>query len=100
MSRDIYVQVQRAGVQKYASIYAQLDNLSQQEASYFGGAAPYERFDFYTLGNYDIRQFDLLINLNDIDPLTTAYFQYRVISIPEPFPDNHIELIVDIYRGN
>jgi hypothetical protein len=101
MSTDITVNVFRAGsvTPTISNIYIQKDNLSVQEASYYGGASPYERFSFYTLATYDIRQTDLLIDTVNIDPKTTKNYQYRVINIPEFFPDMHGELVVDLVRG-
>jgi len=99
MSRDIFVSVARAGTTTIPSLYLQLDTMSQQEAAYYGGAAPYFRYAAYALNNYDIRQGDLLSDLNTIDPKTNAHTQYRVINDPEPFPDEHLELVLDKTRG-
>lgn len=101
MSRDIFVKAMRGGVQVSGAgnVYLQLDNMSQQEAAYYGGAAPYQRFMAYSLAPYDLRQSDLLVDLNNIDPKTNASTQYRVINIPEAFPDAHMELVCDLMRG-
>jgi hypothetical protein len=99
MSRDIYVKVQRAGVQVYPKVYLQLDNMSNQEATYYGGIAPYMRYWGFPLSNLDIRQGDLCTDLFNIDPRTNALTQYRVINDPEPFPDNHMEIALDKMRG-
>lgn len=101
MSKDIFVKAQRAGVQiaGATNVYIQLDNMSQQEAAYYGGAAPYQRFMAYTLAVYDLRQSDLLVDLSNIDPKTSTNTKYRIINIPEFFPDMHGELVVDLYRG-
>lgn len=101
MSKDIFVKVERGGslVAGETNIFVQLDNMSVQEASYYQGASPYERFQAYTLSTYDIRQLDLLVDLNNIDPKTGTYYRYRTISIPEFFPDGHGELVVDLVRG-
>ena len=99
MSRDIYVKVQRAGVQVYPKVYLQLDNMSNQEAAYYQGAAPYFRYWGFSLTNLDIRLSDLCIDLNNVDPKTNALTQYRVINDPEPFPDNHMEIALDRMVG-
>ena len=101
MSKDIFVNIQRPGASSpvYSNVYVQLDNLSVQEASYYGGAAPYQRFQAYTLANLDLRQSDLLIDRNNIDPKTSTNTHYRIINIPENFPDGHCELVVDLMRG-
>ena len=103
MSKDIFVSAKRAGTTVISSLYLQLDNMSQQEAAYHGpaqdGAIPYFRYSAYALQNYDIRQGDLLTDLNNIDPKTSAHTLYRVINDPEPFPDEHLELVLDKVRG-
>lgn len=99
MSQDIVVQVKRAGLLIYAKVAMQLDDMSQAEASYYGGVAPYQRYNGYILANLDIRQGDLLIDLKNIDPRTAGPIQYRVIESPENFPDQHTELTVDLVRG-
>lgn len=99
MSKDITVSVQRAGTTVLSGVALQVDNMSAQEASY-GGGSPYERFMAYTTATYDIRQADLLVDSLNIDPKTNKNYQYRVINIPEFYPDAHGELVLDLYRGN
>ena len=99
MSKDIFVSAKRAGSVVIASLYLQLDNMSQVEAAYYGGAAPYFRYSGYALQNYSILQGDLLTDLNNIDPKTSAHTLYRVINDPEPFGDEHLEIVVDKIRG-
>ena len=101
MSKDMYVNVHRNGIQvpNLTNIYVQLDNMSQYESAYYGGAAPYLRYTAYTLANLDIRQSDTLIDISNVDPFTGVDFYYRAVSDPEKFPDNHMEIIVDKIRG-
>lgn len=101
MSTDAYVTVKRGGqpVSTIPAFYVQIDNMSQQESAYYGGAAPYQRYAIYPLAVYDIRQEDLLVDTVNIDPKTGTYKQYRVINDPEPFPDQHLEIVADRYRG-
>lgn len=99
VSSDLYVKVMRAGIQIHPNVYLQRDNMSQQEAAYYGGASPYMRYMGYMLQNLDIRQSDLLVDLHNIDPKTNALTQYRVINDPEPFPDSHLEIVIDKVRG-
>jgi len=99
MSSDIVVKVLRAGTVIYPNVSMQKDNMSQQEAAYYGGAAPYQRYAMYPLANLTILQQDLLVDLHNADPKTDTFAQYRVINDPEPFPDNHMELVVDKVRG-
>lgn len=102
MSKDIFVNVQRVNTSTsvLSNIYMQLDNDPITETLYYEGVAPVERFTAYTLGIYDIRQTDILIDTTNIDPVTSTNYKYRVISIPEPFPmDGHMEVSVDLLRG-
>lgn len=102
MSRDIFVNVQRVNTSTNAmsNIYMQLDNEPVSEMLYYEGVTPVERFTAYTLGIHDIRQTDILIDVTNIDPITSTNYKYRVISIPEPFPmDGHMELLCDLLRG-
>lgn len=102
MSKDIFVNVQRVNTSTnvLSNIYMQLDNEPQNEMLYYEGVAPVEHFTAYTLGIYDIRQTDILIDNTNVDPVTNSNYKYRVISIPEPFPmDGHMELLCDLLRG-
>jgi hypothetical protein len=101
MSRDILVNVQRvnASAPFLTNIAVQLDNREMSEVLYYEGVAPVERFDAYVYGIYDnIRQTDLLIDTINIDSVTSTNYKYRIINISEPFPDYHMELIVDLFR--
>lgn len=92
MSIDAHVTVQRGGTPVYTGVPVQLDKLSQQEAADYGGAAPYERFDVFSLaGNVTILQKDLLID-------QTTGVHYRILLDGEPFPDYHWEAIADKMR--
>lgn len=99
MSQDITVKVLRGGVQVYAAVYLQLDNMQSQESSYYGGVAPYSRYWGYTLQTLDIRQSDALVDLVNTDPKTGRAVQYRAVTDLENFPDNHGELVLDKVRG-
>jgi hypothetical protein len=101
MSRDIYVDVQRANasIPAVTNVYMQLDNLPLSEVLYYEGVAPVERFTAYTLAVYDIRQTDIVTDRTNIDPVTGTNYRYRIITIPEAFPDQHMEMNVDLLRG-
>lgn len=100
MSSDITVKVLRAGVQVYASVYLQLDNMQNPEATYYGGVAPYSRYWGYSLQTLDVRQADALVDLVNIDPKTGVAVQYRAVTDMENFPDNHGEVVLDKVRGS
>lgn len=78
----------------------QIDTMSQEEASYYGGAAPYFRYAIYMQPNtplvpYDIRFRDLLTDTLNTDPTTGLPMTYRVINFPESFSDGHLEIVAD-----
>ena len=99
-SEDIYFDIKKPdGTLVYSNVYMQLDNMTDQEAAYYGGVAPYERYMAYPLSQYIIGQSYSLIDRNNIDPKTNKNYIYRVINIPRPFPDNHEEIVCDLVRG-
>lgn len=102
MSKDISVNWSRAGVQQTNDIIPmQVDHMSMQESAYYGGVAPYFRFNGYiNTTQYAILYRDLLIDTTNIDPTTNQLTQYRVIAPPEFFVDGHVELILDRVVGS
>lgn len=99
MGKYITTKVMRAGSQVYTNIFLQMDNMGAMESSYYGGAAPYFRYNGYILGNLTLYQGDLLVDLHNSDPKTGSATQYRIIDDPESFPDGHIEISCDRIRG-
>lgn len=101
MSKDITVNVMRVGgsTPAISDVYMQLDELPVPEIIYYEGVSPVERYTAYTLAIYDIRQHDRLTDTVNIDTETGTNAQYRVTSIPEPFPDGHMEMTCDLLRG-
>jgi hypothetical protein len=90
----------RASVTLRTDVKAQIENMTQQEAAYWGGAGPHFRYWIFPLAIYDIEQGDQLIDPGNVDPKTNSGFrEYRVIDDPEPFPDSHMELVADRVRG-
>jgi hypothetical protein len=105
LSNDITVTVKRGGtaVAGIPELDVQLDNAGSPgstEANYNGGVQPFMRFDAYVYGNWDLRQSDLFVDTVNMDPDTGTYKQYRVVNIPENFPDFHVECLVDLMRGS
>ena len=100
MATDIKVKVLRSGVQIYPKVAMRIDNMSDVEASYYGGSAPYMRNRCYTLAIYDIHQEDQCIDLVNTDSKTkSGYREYRVINIPEVFLNGSLEIVADRVRG-
>ena len=104
MSDDITVDVTRQNmpVANAQGLALQLDNMSQQEAAYYGGSGPYMRFNglfSFVPDIVTLLQDDLLIDTKNIDPMTNFKKQYRIINLPEHFPDNHVEVVADLMRG-
>ena len=103
MSTDVIVNVLRGTSNTLiaSNILLQLDNMSVQEAAYYGGAAPYARYAAYTLNTSVTYLYgDLLQDQNNIDPRTNANAAYRVINHPESFPDGHVEIVADKVEGS
>ncbi len=88
----------------------QIDTMSQEESSYWGGgtgAVPYMRYRIFVKApnifvQGDFQQGDLLIdtNTNDLDSKTGLNKSYRIINDPEFFFDSHVEVVADRVRGN
>ncbi|SRR6266568_1854659 len=78
----------------------QIELMSQQEASFYGGAAPYFRYHgmVQNVTGLDIRPKDLLTDPATIDPDTSAAPMYRVVT-SQYYPDVHWELVLDKARG-
>lgn len=103
MSQDIYINVQRVNSSTSINntpIHVQKDNRDVPEVLYYEGVSPVERFDMYVYGIYDIRLTDILIDTQNIDPITQTYFRYRVTGMPASYPDLHMECIADLLRGS
>lgn len=97
---DTHVVQSRHGATIAASIPLQIDLMSQQEASFYGGAAPYFRYRgmVQNVTGLNIRPKDLLTDPASIDPDTNAAPMYRVVTA-QCFPDVHWELVLDRARG-
>ena len=101
MSKDIHVTWSRAGTQLSPDLIPmQLDNMSVQEAAYYGGTQPYFRYNGYVNTTQYAFQFqDLLTDAFNTDPKTQQLTRYRIINDPEPFPDGHYEPALDRVIG-
>jgi hypothetical protein len=104
MSDDITVNATRntVAITNATNLSLQLDNMSQQEATYYGGAGPYQRFNgYFTYLSTQVKllQDDLLTDTSNVDPSTSFPKQYRIINLPERFPDGHVEVVCDLIRG-
>lgn len=105
MSKDIRVQWYRGGFasnhrQSQDVIPVQVDNMSMQEAAYYGGTEPYFRYyAFVNTTQYAFLYQDGLQDVSNIDPKTSTFTRYRIINDAEPFPDNHYELVLDRMIG-
>lgn len=89
MARDIRVQWYRGGsdvahLQSPDIIPMQLDLMSEAEAAYYGGSQPYFRYHgFVNTRQYNFLYRDLLIDVDNADPLTNGNAQYRIINHPK-----------------
>lgn len=101
MSKYITVNVQHVNTSSptFTNVFMQLDNMPLSEVLYYEGVAPIERYMAYTQAIYDIWQTDILTDTSNIDPVTSAPYQYRVVTIPESFLDAHMEMVLDLKRG-
>lgn len=87
-----------------SNIVFQLDKMQAAEAVGFESSEPHFTFNAYTtqLPISDpqlLREGDLLIDTKVIDYTTNSLRQYRIISEPESFTDQHWELVAYRFRG-
>lgn len=86
--RNTTVQWLRAGVvMRSAPLPVQIQNMAWKMASDLGGASPYDSFWIFTTGGgiIAVQRGDLLIDLQQTDPLTNAPTRLRVFGNPEQF---------------
>lgn len=102
MKKYITVNVQRVNNATIvvSGVNVQLDNFPITEIPYYEGVTRTEPFLGIIFNIYDIRQTDILTDTVNIDPVTNTNYQYRVIDIPAEFPDMHMEVKIDIFRGS
>lgn len=99
MSLDVWCSVQRAGQLVQTGVYCQVDQMSPLEAAESGGESPFLSYEVYLLAAQDLRPGDLLVDPARIDPFTGQPTRYRIKSMPEVFPDGHMELIAERLIG-
>lgn len=91
---------QRNGATLRTGIAVQIDNMSVMQASEAGGASPYDSFWVYTTGgSLDVRRQDLLIDEQNVDPVTGNNTKYRVFGRPESFEQDHSEIMCEVVTG-
>jgi hypothetical protein len=95
----ISVKVLRTESQIYAKLDCQLDKMSNEEASKYGGAAPFMRYWCFIQEDVTVLADDVLVDLNNTDPKTGKNTVYTAVSDGETFDDLHTEIVVDKVRG-
>ncbi len=106
MSRDIQIQWYRGGSdsghrQSSDLIPMQLDDLSDEEASRYGGDEPFFRYKgFVNTLTYAFQYRDLIINPNETDVITGVPTRYRIIAEPRVRTlSNYVRLILEKVVG-
>jgi hypothetical protein len=92
--RDTTLAVRRSGVTIRAGFAVQIQHVSWQEAMNLDASSPYDAFWIHTTGGgiTDIRRGDLLIDENEVDPLTKRATQYRVFVRPRQLYEAYVEI--------
>jgi hypothetical protein len=83
MSTHITAKVTRDTVQIYASLVFQIDRIGEVEALTYS-ASPSFLYNGIIEGIYALRQNDYIVDLNNVDPVTTQAKIYQIINEPEP----------------
>lgn len=93
MSFHTTMTLKRAGAIVQTNVNVRIDNMSVQEASNMGGAAPYDSFWIMTEGGtITALRGDILQDEVSIDPKTNTNAIYRVFGNPEQFDFDHTEI--------
>jgi hypothetical protein len=92
--RDTTLTVKRSGTTIRTGLPVQIANMSWKEAMDLGAGSPYDAFWIRTTGGgiTDIRRRDLLIDENEVDPLTNRATQYRVFAKPRQLYEAYMEI--------
>lgn len=95
------VTVQRSKTTIRTGLAVRIENMTWKIAADLGGQSPYDSFWIYTTGGgiVDIRRGDLLIDENNVDPLTNAKTSYRVFGNTENFFADHTEIPAEKLLG-
>jgi hypothetical protein len=91
---DTTVTVQRNKTTIRTGLAVRIENMAWKIAADLGGQVPYDSYWIYPTGGgiVDVRRSDLLIDENNIDPLTSQKKQYRVFGAVEQFYSDHAEI--------
>jgi hypothetical protein len=85
--RDTTITIQRAKTTIRTGLPVEIQNMSWQTAKENGAQSQYDAFWIRTTGGgtVDVRRGDLLIDENEIDPVTNANTAYRVFGRPKSY---------------
>lgn len=91
---DTTFTVQRNKAVIHTGLAARVENMQWKIAADLGGQSPYDSFWIYPTGGgiVDVRRSDLLIDEQNIDPLTGTKAMYRVFGRVEQFFSDHAEI--------
>ncbi len=96
------VTITRSGTTIASGVAVQLDTKHPMMAAYYNAAHPYDVFDCYVLyapPAWTVLRSDELTDEVNVDPLTNAHTLYRAVGRPQPYPDGHIECVVNQFTG-
>lgn len=101
MSINTFATVSRNNVTQLTNQPVQIDEVSETMAGYYDNAHPYDVFKAiirYT--TFAFHRQDLITDTVNIDPVTNTHTLYRVVGQPRPYPDGHVEMIVNRFAGS
>jgi len=102
MSQVIRVNVSRRTTSVASNVTLQLDVMNPHLARDYDGNHPFDLFDayiYYLPPTTTILRGDIFTDITNNSPSTGALAQYLVVGRPEPFPDGHVECVVNQYVG-
>ena len=99
---ETQVTITRKGVTIAKDVDVQIDTKNPMMAAYYEKAHPYNVFDLYVKyapPTWKLLRQDEVTDQKNIDELTNALTQYRVVGRPQAFADGHIEAVVNLFTG-
>jgi hypothetical protein len=103
MSQDIYVTITRKGTTIASNVLVQLDVMNPHLGKDYDGNHPFDFFEayiYYLPSTTTVIRGDEFTDTINTSPSTGSLTQYLVIGRPEPFPDGHVECVVNQYVGS
>ena len=102
MSQDIYVNITRKGTTIASNVLVQVDVMSPHLARDYDDNHPFDLFEayiYYLPPTTKVIRGDTFTDTVNTSPSTGSLATYLVVGRPEPFPDGHVECVLNQFVG-